>query len=58
VGNPYRQRLTGPDDKFFVGAAARQFVMVGFWVGYTAFFVQPSNAEPLNDGEWLQAGAK
>ena len=49
--------LTGPDGRFLVSGATRQFVMVGVCGGYTtfsSFSIQTLNL--INDGEWLDAG--
>ena len=49
--------LTGPDGRFFVASAGRQFVVVGICGGFTtfsSFSLQTLNL--LNDGEWLGAG--
>ena len=48
--------LTGPDGRFLVSGAVRQFVMVGICGGYTtfsSFSLQTLNL--VNDEEWLYA---
>lgn len=50
--------LTGPEGRLFVGATARQFVMLGLCGGFTTF--SSFSLQTLNlvrDGEWLYAGA-
>src|SRR5271169_6580474 len=50
--------LTGPDGRLFVGATARQFVMIGICGGYTTFSSFSLQTLTLaQDGEWLWAGA-
>ena len=49
--------LTGPDGRFLVSGAIRQFVMVGICGGYTtfsSFSLQTLNL--MRDGEWMYAG--
>ena len=48
---------TAPDGRLFVGAEARQFVMIGLLGGYTTFSsFSVQTLSLLNDGEWLYAG--
>ena len=50
--------LTGPDGRMFVGATARQFVMVGLCGGFTTFSsFSIQTLDLFNDGEWLHVGA-
>ena len=48
--------LTGPDGRYYVGSAGRQFFMTGICGGYTtfsSFSLQTLNL--LNDGEYFRA---
>jgi fluoride exporter len=48
---------TAPDGRLFVGAEARQFVMIGVLGGYTTFSsFSIQTLSLMNDGEWLYAG--
>ena len=48
---------TAPDGRLFVGAEARQFVMIGLLGGYTTFSsFSVQTLSLLNDVEWLYAG--
>jgi CrcB protein len=50
--------VTGPEGRMFVGPAARQFLMLGLFGGFTTFSSFSLQTLTLvQDGEWLQAGA-
>ncbi len=49
---------TGPDGRWLIGTAARQFILVGIFGGFTtfsSFSLQTLNL--IHDGEWLPAAA-
>lgn len=49
--------LTGPDGRLLAGPAARQFVMLGIFGGFTTFSSFSLQTLTLaQDGEWLRAG--
>ncbi|QYM77962.1 fluoride efflux transporter CrcB [Horticoccus luteus] len=49
--------LTSPDGRVFVGPHARQFVMTGFFGGFTTFSSFSLQTLMLaQDGEWWRAG--
>lgn len=50
--------LTGTDGRWLAPSALREFVMIGFFGGYTTF--SSFSLQTLNlveDGQWLKAGA-
>ncbi len=49
--------LTGPDGRWLVAPAARQFVMIGVLGGFTTFSsFSLQTLELARDGDWLRAG--
>ena len=49
--------LTGPDGRWFLPIAARQFVMIGICGGFTTFSAFSLQTLALvQNGEWLHAG--